>query len=58
MADDQDKAHRRWKRRKGLPVDIFGQDRSENRLVRLMRAGHVGYRFFVICIIPVAISHT
>jgi len=57
MADDHGKAHRRWKRRKGLPVDIFGQDRSENRLVRL-QAGHIGYRFFVICIIPVAISDT
>ena len=53
VADDDGKAHRRWNRRKGLPGDVFGQDRSESGLVGLMRAGHVGHRYFVICIIAV-----
>ena len=44
MADDGGKTHRRWKGRKWLPVDIFRQDRSENGLAGVMRAGHVGLR--------------
>src|SRR5215471_62872 len=58
MADDDGKAHRWWKRRKRLPVDVFRQDRSENRLAWLMLAGHGSHRFFVSCIIQSANSHT
>jgi hypothetical protein len=58
MADDDGKAHCWWKRRKRLPVDVFGQDRSENRLVRLMLAGHVTHRFFVSYVIESATSHS
>src|SRR5262249_40448341 len=42
MADDDGKTYRRRKGGERLPVDIFGQDRLEDRLVRLMRADHVG----------------
>jgi hypothetical protein len=45
MPDDDGKTHRRRKGRKGLPVDVFRQDRSENRLPWLMRAGHVSLPF-------------
>src|SRR5215471_11845474 len=45
MADDDGKTHRRRKRRKGLPVDVFRQDRSENRLAWLMRACHASLPF-------------
>lgn len=30
LTDNDCQAGRRWERRKGLPVDVFGQDRSEN----------------------------
>jgi len=43
MADDDGKTHGRRKGRKGLPVDVFGQDRSENRLACLM--AHISLPF-------------
>src|SRR5215467_6445292 len=58
MADNDRKAHRWWKRRKRLPVDVFRQDRSEHRLVWLMLAGHVTHRFFVSYIIESTTTHT
>jgi hypothetical protein len=48
MADDDGKAHRRWKRREHLPVDVFGQDRPECRLAGLMGAKHCGSPFLVV----------
>jgi hypothetical protein len=36
------KADRRWERRKRLPVDVFGQDRSENGLAWLVGSNHCG----------------
>src|SRR5215467_12023749 len=44
MANDDGKTHRRWKRRKRLPVDVFRQDRFEDGLAWLMGAGHVSLR--------------
>jgi len=40
MADHDGKTRRGRKRGEGLPVDLFGKDRLECRLVWLMRAGH------------------
>src|SRR5258708_7094657 len=40
MADHDRQAGPRRKRREGLPVDIFRQDRSEIGLIRLMFGGH------------------
>ena len=35
-------ADRRWERRERLPVDVFGQDRSENGLAWLVGSNHCG----------------
>jgi len=40
MADEGSEARRRRKGRERLSVDILRQDRSEHRLVRLMRTRH------------------
>jgi hypothetical protein len=37
LTHDDSQADRRWKRREGFPVDVFGQDRFENALDWLMR---------------------
>src|ERR1700730_9515066 len=34
LTDNDCQADRRWKRREGLPIDVLGQDRSENVLAR------------------------
>ena len=38
LTDDDSQAYRRWERREGLPVDVFGQDRFENVLAWLIAA--------------------
>src|ERR1700733_2695133 len=43
MPDQDGKTSPRRERRKRLPVDIFGQDRTEYRLIRLMNASHGGF---------------
>jgi hypothetical protein len=40
LTDDDSQADRRWERREGLPVDVFGQNRFENVLAWLMRCNH------------------
>src|SRR5208283_3209958 len=40
LTDDDSQADRRWKRREGFPVDVFGQDRFENVLAWLMCCNH------------------
>src|SRR6476620_10687185 len=42
MPDQDGKTSPRRERRKRLPVDVFGQDRREYRLIRLMNASHGG----------------
>jgi hypothetical protein len=37
LTHDDSQADRRWERREGFPVDVFGQDRFENVLSGLMR---------------------
>src|ERR1700676_3308034 len=37
LTHDDSQADRRWERREGLPVDVFGQNRFENVLAWLMR---------------------
>src|SRR5207253_6523185 len=40
-------ANRRWKRREWLPVNVFGQDRCENRLAWLVGSNHYGPPFLL-----------
>ena len=42
LADDDGEADRRWERRERLPLDIFGQHRSENGFARLVGSNHRG----------------
>jgi len=37
LTHNDSEADRRWERREGLPVNVFGQDRFENVLAWLMR---------------------
>jgi len=41
LTDNDGEARGRWKRRKRLPLNILGQDRSEDGLIGLMRSIHV-----------------
>src|SRR5450432_1205635 len=40
MTDEDSKADRRWERWEWLPVDVLGQDRSENGLAWLVGSNH------------------
>jgi hypothetical protein len=40
LADNDGKADRRWERRERLPFDVFGQDRFENGLARLVSSDY------------------
>jgi hypothetical protein len=52
LTDNDCQADRRWKGGEGLPVDVFGQDRSENFLAQMVRSNltllcfHHSYFFF------------
>ena len=39
--DDYCQADRRWKSWEGLPLEVFGQDRSKNVLARLVRSNYI-----------------
>jgi hypothetical protein len=45
LADNDGKSDRRWKGWERLPIDIFGQDRFENRFVWLVRPNRAFLRF-------------
>jgi len=41
LTNDDRQAGRRWKRGEGFPVDVFGQDRSENAFTGVVRLSDI-----------------
>jgi len=49
LTDNDCQADRRWKGGEGLPVDVFGQDRSENFLALMVRSNRTLMCFHHCC---------